>query len=293
MLRRVFNSFLETAIQSHNETMAYPNPFTNPETIPFGWLSTMAPCFPVHSRNIQILSEPGQFYNEIKQGCANAKQRIFLASLYIGNGDLEKKLINTLLENSHFQRGSLKINVLLDYMRGSRFENNSRTILQPLLKQNEQNCFVSLYHTPILRGFLKKITPHRWNELVGLQHMKLYIFDDTLIITGANLSNDYFTNRQDRYFVIKDKKICDFYCGLIKKVQCFSLKLDKSNNVGICDEWGLHPCEGRKRDFIEQAGDVVENYIEETKNEKNMHKEEGYGNKFLIKITIICNRRVQ
>lgn len=41
--------------------------------------------------------------------------------------------------------------------------------------------------------------------------MKYYVFDDRVIISGfhwfnsrANLSEDYFTDRQDRYFVIKN-----------------------------------------------------------------------------------------
>ena len=37
------------------------------------------------------------------------------------------------------------------------------------------------------------------NETVGLQHMKLYLYDDTVLISGANLSEDYFVNRQDRF----------------------------------------------------------------------------------------------
>ena len=32
--------------------------------------------------------------------------------------------------------------------------------------------------------------------IIGLQHCKIYIFDDSVIISGANLSHDYFTNRQ-------------------------------------------------------------------------------------------------
>lgn len=41
-----------------------------------------------------------------------------------------------------------------------------------------------LYHTPKLSGLLKSILPERTNEIVGLQHMKLYIFDDTVLISG-------------------------------------------------------------------------------------------------------------
>lgn len=70
-------------------------------------------------------------------------------------------------------------------MRGSRGKNNSRKILEPLLKNKcVDNCKISLYHTPKLRGILKTVIPNRFNELIGLQHMKIYIFDDSLIISG-------------------------------------------------------------------------------------------------------------
>ena len=43
---------------------------------------------------------------------------------------------------------------------------------------------VFLYHTPALRGALKRLLGERTNEIVGLQHMKLYVFDDDVIISG-------------------------------------------------------------------------------------------------------------
>jgi len=41
-----------------------------------------------------------------------------------------------------------------------------------------------MYHTPDLSGMLKKIMPARFNEGIGLMHMKVYAFDDTLIMSG-------------------------------------------------------------------------------------------------------------
>jgi hypothetical protein len=38
---------------------------------------------------------------------------------------------------------------------------------------------------------------------MGVQHTKVYVCDDTVILSGANLSHDYFTNRQDRYVVVR------------------------------------------------------------------------------------------
>lgn len=277
MIRRLFNTVLEGAVQSPSESLIYPNPFTKSDTSNFGWLLSVTPCFPVAATNIRIICEPQQFYETLLHYCKNASRRITLVSLYLGTGDLENQLVKALTENQQFQDRKLIINVLLDFTRGSRNRNNSRTALQPLLQDNETNCTISLYHTPVLRGLLKKYMPNRYNELIGLQHMKLYIFDDTLIISGANLSNDYFTNRQDRYYLIEDKKLTDFYSGLVHKVQSFSLRMDKNNNLSLSPDWTCAPYEGNKQDFIEKAGDKVESYLDEYKQEQNMHSIQNCG----------------
>ncbi|KAL1497729.1 hypothetical protein ABEB36_008637 [Hypothenemus hampei] len=268
MIRRLFNSVVETVLQSPPESPVLPQCFVKEDTN-FGWLSNLSPCFPVCSTNIKILTEPKQFYDTILHHCKNSCYRIILVSLYLGTGDLEKQLVNALMTNEQFQKKSLRINVLLDYTRGSRNEHNSRTVLQPLLQQNDKNCSIFLYHTPVLRGLLKKFMPNRYNELIGLQHMKLYIFDDTLIISGANLSNDYFTNRQDRYFLIKDKKLTDFYCGLVDKVQSFSFKIDKNNSLSFASTWKCSPYKGSKQEFIEKAKNIIETYLNDFKEEQN------------------------
>ena len=36
-------------------------------------------------------------------------------------------------------------------------------------------------------------------EIIGVHHQKIAIFDDKIIIGGANMSQSYFLNRKDRY----------------------------------------------------------------------------------------------
>lgn len=117
--------------------------------------------------------------------CANAKKRIVLASLYIGTGHLEAKLVKTIEDNLR-KNENLKVNVLLDFTRGTRGGKNFKIMLMPLV-ENFGYVSVAMYHTPELRGLTKWFFPDRWNEILGLQHMKVYVFDDSVIITGANL----------------------------------------------------------------------------------------------------------
>jgi len=66
-------------------------------------------------------------------------------------------------------------------------------------------------------GLLMRMVPSPIDECLGVFHIKAYIVDDELLLSGANLSEDYFTNRQDRYisFVNGANGLVDFYSNLI------------------------------------------------------------------------------
>lgn len=106
-----------------------------------------------------------------------------MASLYLGTGGLEQALVqevSTALE----RKKDLHCQFLLDHLRGTRGSPNSCSILQPIMKKYHPRASLSLYHTPNFRGLLKKLLPERFNEGMGLQHMKVFIFDNNVIITG-------------------------------------------------------------------------------------------------------------
>lgn len=103
---------------------------------------------------------------------------------------------------------------MTDALRGTREtpEPSCASLLAPLIAEfGASRVQVRMFHTPNLTGLRKKLIPRRINEGWGLQHMKLYGIDDELILSGANLSNDYFTNRQDRYHVFSSKNLTEYY----------------------------------------------------------------------------------
>lgn len=64
-------------------------------------------------------------------------------------------------------------------------------------------------------------------------------------IFRANLSDNYFTNRQDRYVQFNDcPEMCNFFAGLVKTVSTFSLSLTADNCTKLHPEWEIHPYEG-------------------------------------------------
>ncbi|MEN2496353.1 MAG: CDP-diacylglycerol--glycerol-3-phosphate 3-phosphatidyltransferase, variant 2 [Marteilia pararefringens] len=71
-----------------------------------------------------------------------------------------------------------------------------------LFKENSPNKLN--FHLFSANGSNIEKFPIKIREIYGVQHMKFLIFDDTIILTGANISKTYLMNRQDRYYVIKN-----------------------------------------------------------------------------------------
>jgi len=96
-----------------------------------------------------------------------------------------------------------------------------------------------MFHTPNLTGIRKAVLPKRINEGWGLQHIKLYGVDDEIIMSGANLSDDYFTNRQDRYHLIRAKEVTDYFFRVYRTVCDLSYRIVPSNSglSGFVLDW--------------------------------------------------------
>ncbi|XP_029382939.1 CDP-diacylglycerol--glycerol-3-phosphate 3-phosphatidyltransferase, mitochondrial [Echeneis naucrates] len=224
----------------------------------FRWMSEHVPAFRVPGTHIHVLTSPDQFYQAMKARIKTAKRRVVMASLYLGTGQLEQELVDCMeealqrsQEKSRFP--DLKVSILLDYTRGSRGQINSRTMLLPLLQRFTSQMRVSLYHTPDLRGLLRLLVPQRFNETIGVQHIKAYLFDDSIIISGANLSDSYFTNRQDRYVLLEDcGEVADFFSELVEAVGDVSLQLQPDDSVTML-EGMVHPYKGNRQDFSASA----------------------------------------
>ncbi|KAM9831203.1 CDP-diacylglycerol--glycerol-3-phosphate 3-phosphatidyltransferase, mitochondrial [Neosynchiropus ocellatus] len=224
----------------------------------FRWMADHVPVFRVPGTHVHILTSPDEFYQAMKARIRTARRRVVLASLYLGTGRLEQELVDCMqdaLLRSQEEGASpnLKVSVLLDYTRGSRGAVNSRTMLLPLLQRFSSQTRVSLYHTPDLRGLLRLLVPQRFNETIGVQHIKVYLFDDSVIISGANLSDSYFTNRQDRYVLLENcREVADFFSSLVEAVGDASLQLQPDDSVSMV-EGMVHPYKGRRQDFATAA----------------------------------------
>lgn len=137
----------------------------------------------------------------------------------------------------------LKVSLLTDALRGTREapDPSCASLLASLIQDfGPSRVEICMFHTPNLTGVRKAILPKRINEGWGLQHMKLYGVDDEIIMSGANLSSDYFTNRQDRYHVFKSREITEYFAQIHDAVCKLSYRVvvtDQEGEGGFRLEW--------------------------------------------------------
>ncbi|KAE9547395.1 hypothetical protein FO519_009391 [Halicephalobus sp. NKZ332] len=199
------------------------------------WLVKDKPSIFVDPNDIHFIKTPTEFYETIIERIRTAKKQIIFASLYLGTGELETKLVEE-LKTALEKNPELKIYILLDYLRGTRGAplKSSSTMLQPL----SDRAHVFFYHTPDLRGMFKNMLPARMNEIVGLQHMK------------ANLSDSYFVDRQDRYVLINNSPdLVGFFKNVFEAVSSSSFELKPDGNLTLHEDCGFHPFEGDKNEY--------------------------------------------
>lgn len=182
------------------------------------------PVFHAHASQLRVLRSPAEFYAQLCLLISQAERSIHLASLYIGPS--ETGLLDT-LRASLRARPNLKLVVLVDYLRGTRETPpaaSGASTLAALVAEFPTQVDVRMWRTPRYGG-LFALAGKRLNEGAGLQHMKLYAADDTVLVSGANLSGDYFTNRQDRYMQLAHPRFAAYVRGLIGRIACHSFVL--------------------------------------------------------------------
>ncbi|KAK2197698.1 bifunctional Phospholipase D-Transphosphatidylase/CDP-alcohol phosphatidyltransferase class-II family/Phospholipase D-like domain [Babesia duncani] len=175
--------------------------------------------------NISFINSASNFYTKICEMCRNAKKRIVLSCLYIGTGDLESNLIQEITACKS-ERPNVTLDVLVDKERQCRSntlnkEKSPLYLFAPMIKHFD-NVKISLFFNPLFGRIMTHFVKSPLSEVFGTMHLKIYISDSTCIITGANLSNEYFVSRYDRYVVIEDTFFADMMHTIVATMQSAS-----------------------------------------------------------------------
>ncbi|KAI8926502.1 hypothetical protein BC831DRAFT_399920 [Entophlyctis helioformis] len=199
-------------------------------------------------------------------GIRSAKHRICLASLYVGSSEtaLMDELAAALAANP-----DLQLSVLVDGFRGTRSNargESSSTMFATLARRFPGQVQLSLYRSPAAQSTLMSLVPQRFNEVFGLQHIKAYLFDDHVLVSGANLSGDYFTNRQDRYVLFRNSPgLAAYFADLIDRLADISAPPPDEPKALVSDASGRPmrtTARMRRQDLLSHARQTLTDFSE-------------------------------
>jgi CDP-diacylglycerol--glycerol-3-phosphate 3-phosphatidyltransferase len=99
--------------------------------------------------------------------------------------------------------------------------------------KNNNKSNNGLFLFPVNDQRLCTILPSPLDEVAGVFHIKAYIVDDELILSGANLSEEYFSNRLDRYmlFTSGGGGLVDFYADLCNILCKYAVNFDGQSSL--------------------------------------------------------------
>lgn len=176
----------------------------------------MSRLFAMSASALEVTTDQGPeaFHQLLRRLIRGARRRISLASLYVGTGALERELLAE-LRHALERSPELEVQLVLDYSRARRrtAEGTSVSFLAELVRDHPGRVGVFLHRMPQLDGWASWL-PSPLDEVVTVFHFKALVFDDAAILTGANLSDEYFRCRQARYVVVRDLA----FTGLLHRV---------------------------------------------------------------------------
>ncbi|AKC60111.1 CDP-diacylglycerol--serine O-phosphatidyltransferase [Blochmannia endosymbiont of Polyrhachis (Hedomyrma) turneri] len=173
-----------------------------------------------HAKDIHIIHSPKEFKIKLLNIIKNAKNHIYLTTLYLEQDQAGKEILNTLFQTKKNQQ-TLKIIILVDWHRAQRGRIGTRNLLNTTntttnadwyydITKNNPNIHIPIYGIPI-----------NIQEVLGVLHLKGFIIDNTVIYSGANINNVYLHQenkyRYDRYHIIHNHLLANTMINYLKQ----------------------------------------------------------------------------
>lgn len=172
---------------------------------------------PQAAEQVEFLADSRAFKQQILQLIAQAKSRIYLTTLYFEKDEAGQEILDALYQ-AKIANPQLEIKVLVDWHRAQRGrigEAAQTSNADWYAKMRQQ------YDLPADNDIAFFGVPINAREVFGVLHLKGFVFDDTLLYSGASINNVYLHQldryRYDRYHQITNKPLCDAIVALIEQ----------------------------------------------------------------------------
>lgn len=171
--------------------------------------------FALATDGFEILTDTCAFKVKLFELIKSATRRIYLSMLYLENDEAGREVLHALYQAKQ-DNPALDIKVFVDFHRAQRGLIGE--------KQNAGNaqfyreCQQQYQHSIEIFG-----VPVKSKEVMGVLHLKGFVFDDTVLFSGASINDIYLHQldryRYDRYHVIDHQSLADSMVEFLQR--CF------------------------------------------------------------------------
>ncbi len=163
------------------------------------------PVYSLAPEDVRILASAKEYKDTLLSLIKSAKKRIYITALYLQEDDAGTEIL-TALHQAALANPDLKIVICVDYHRaqrgliGAKQSLGNAAFYQKLKEQFGSQ--VAIYGVPV-----------KAKELFGVLHIKGFVFDDTLLYSGASINDVYLHEKEkyrlDRYFLVNSQAVCN------------------------------------------------------------------------------------
>jgi CDP-diacylglycerol--serine O-phosphatidyltransferase len=167
------------------------------------------PAFAIAASALVTLPDPAAFRTTLLDLIATATRRIVIIALYLQDDDAGREIMDALYA-AKARRPDLQVALFLDWHRAQR----------GLIGKQRSEGNAAMYrryrqrHGP---GIEVYGVPVQNRELFGVLHVKGFVFDDTVLYSGASLNDVYLarhqTYRLDRYHLLRHAALANALAG--------------------------------------------------------------------------------
>ncbi|MGL5949040.1 MAG: CDP-diacylglycerol--serine O-phosphatidyltransferase [Aeromonas sp.] len=153
-------------------------------------LLAQLPQMAITADQFAVLSQAQEFKQRILSLIAQATTRIYLVALYLQDDEAGREILDALYA-AKARQPELDIKVFVDFHRAQRGligkgkQGGNHQRYQALAMSHSET--VPVYGVPV-----------KGRELLGVLHLKGFVFDDSVLYSGASLNNIYL-HQQERY----------------------------------------------------------------------------------------------
>lgn len=170
---------------------------------------------PQQAEQVGFLASSAAFKQQILQLIKSAKQRIYLTALYFEKDEAGQEILAALYQAKRVNP-ELEIKILVDWHRAQR----GRIGEDEGLSNADWYAKVKAeYQLPSEQEIAFYGVPINTREIFGVLHLKGFVFDDTLLYSGASINNVYLQQenryRYDRYHTITNSALAQTFVDFI------------------------------------------------------------------------------